>query len=157
MFVIRPSKGVRLSVDVGTVRIGIASCDRDQIMASPVATLSGEETAIEEIVSLIDEYNAELIYVGKPISLSQGHTASTEMAIAFAHHLASTTPIPVHLLDERLTTVSAQTQLHASGKSTKQSRNVIDQIAAVVLLDHAMAIEKSTGNLAGELVYPDGK
>ena len=151
---ITPSKGVRLSVDVGTVRVGVARCDRDQIMASPVATLSGEETAIKEIVSLIDEYNAELIYVGKPISLNQGHTASTEMAIAFAHHLASTSQIPVHLVDERLTTVSAQTQLHASGKSTKQSRNVIDQIAAVVLLDHAMAIEKATGNLAGELVNP---
>ena len=151
---ITPSKGVRLSVDVGTVRVGVARCDRDQIMASPVTTLSGEETAIEEIIALADEYSAELIYVGKPISLNQGHTASTEMAIAFAQHLASTSPKPVHLVDERLTTVSAQTQLHASGKSSKQSKNVIDQIAAVVLLDHAMAIEKSTGNLAGELVNP---
>jgi putative Holliday junction resolvase len=152
--VITPSKGVRLSVDVGTVRVGVARCDRDQIMATPVATLSGEDTAIEEIIALADEYSAELIYVGKPISLNQGHTASTDMAIAFAQHLASTAPIPVHLVDERLTTVSAQTQLHVSGKSTKQSKNVIDQIAAVVLLDHAMAIEKSTGNLAGELVNP---
>lgn len=151
---ITPSKGVRLSVDVGTVRVGVARCDRDQIMASPVATLSGEETAIEELLALADEYSAELIYVGKPISLNQSHTASTEMAIAFAQHLAGTSPIPVHLVDERLTTVSAQTQLHASGKSTKQSKNVIDQIAAVVLLDHAIAIEKSTGNLAGELVNP---
>ena len=154
---ITPSKGVRLSVDVGTVRVGVARCDRDQIMASPVATFSGEETAIEEILKLVDEYNAELIYVGKPISLNQSHTASTEMAIAFAHHLAGVSPVQVHLVDERLTTVSAQSQLHTSGKSTKQSRNVIDQIAAVVLLDHAMAIEKSTGNLAGELVYPQGK
>lgn len=151
---ITPSKGVRLSVDVGTVRVGVARCDRDQIMASPVSTLSGEETAIEELIALADEYSAELIYVGKPISLNQGHTASTEMAIAFAQHLASTSSIPVHLVDERLTTVSAQSQLHASGKSTKQSKNVIDQIAAVVLLDHAMAIEKATGNLAGELVNP---
>lgn len=151
---ITPSKGVRLSVDVGTVRIGVARCDRDQIMASPVATLSGEETAIEEIIALAGEYSAELIYVGKPISLNLGHTASTEMAIAFAQHLASTSLIPVHLVDERLTTVAAQTQLHASGKSAKQSKNAIDQIAAVVLLDHAMAIEKSTGNLAGELVNP---
>ena len=151
---ITPSKGVRLSVDVGTVRVGVARCDRDQIMASPVATLSGEETAIEELIAIAKEYGAELIYVGKPISLSQGHTASTEMAIAFAQHMASASTIPVHLVDERLTTVSAQTQLHASGKSAKQSKNVIDQIAAVVLLDHAMAIEKSTGNLAGELVNP---
>lgn len=151
---VTPNKGVRLSVDVGTVRIGVARCDQDQIMAMPVATLDANNNAIEELLKLIQEYQAELIYVGKPVSLDSNHTASTQMAVAFADHLAGTTDKPVYLVDERLTTISAQSQLHSAGKNTKQSRGVIDQVAAVILLDHAIAIEKSKGTLAGELVIP---
>ena len=151
---VTPNKGVRLAVDVGTVRIGVARCDQEQIMAMPVATLDANNNAIEALLKLIDEYQAQLIYVGKPVSLDSNHTASTEMAIAFADHLASTTDKPVYLVDERLTTVSAQSQMHTVGKNTKQSRGVIDQVAAVILLDHAMSIEKAKGTLAGEFVDP---
>ena len=146
----KPGSGIRVSIDVGTVRIGIAKSDHDQIMAVPVTTISAKHGALNEIVKLIEESQAELVYVGKPIGLGNNLTASTEMAIAFAHELATFTKIPVHLLDERLTTVSAQAQLHSVGKNSKQGRDVIDQIAAVLLLDHAMAIEKSTDMLAGE-------
>lgn len=149
---ITPSKGVRLAVDVGSVRIGVARCDQDQIMAMPVATVNAGSKAITQVIDLIQEFNAEVIYVGKPISLSTNETESTKLAIDFASKLAAVVNFPVRLLDERLTTVSAQTQLHASGKSAKQARGVIDQIAAVILLDHALALEQSTGTLAGEPV-----
>jgi putative Holliday junction resolvase len=148
--VIKPANGIRVSIDVGTVRIGIAKSDQDQIMAVPVATISATPGAKNEIAKLINETHAELVYVGKPIGLNSASTASTQMAIAFARELEHLINVPIHLLDERLTTVSAQAQLHSVGKNSKQGRNVIDQIAAVLLLDHAMAIEKSTEMLAGQ-------
>lgn len=162
---IAPGKGVRLGIDVGTVRIGVAKSDQDQIMALPVATLANSGTAeisdeaIEKAFEIISDIQPQVVYVGKPISLSSNETKSTQMAIEFAHKLAnqvSQTPITIRLLDERLTTVSAQAQLHAAGKNSKQGKNVIDQVAAIVLLDHAMSIEKTTGTLAGESVIPIG-
>lgn len=154
-FVITPGKGVRFAVDVGTVRIGLARTDRDQIMALPVSTIEANLDAVAKVSELAKDFQAEVIYVGKPIGLKAAHTDSTEMAEKFATQLALTSEIEVRLLDERLTTVSAQSALHASGKSAKQGRGVIDQVAAVILLDHAMAIENSTGTLAGEIVSPE--
>lgn len=153
---IEPSKGVRLAIDVGTVRIGVARSDRDQIMALPVATISASADAVTEVLKLAAEYEANLVYVGKPITLKSAETKSTLMSIDFAQKLANALSpnVLVRLLDERLTTVSAQAQIHASGKNSKQGKNVIDQVAAIVLLDHAMSIEKSTGTLAGESVTP---
>lgn len=156
---ITPGKGVRLAIDVGTVRIGVARSDQDQIMALPVTTVTVSNQVVREIIEIIYEIDPKVIYVGKPISLKSGQTKSTQMSIDFANELAGElakdqnhTGVQIRLLDERLTTVSAQSQLHASGKSTKQGKNVIDQVAAIVLLDHAMSIEKSMGTLAGEEV-----
>ena len=147
-----PNKGVRLAIDVGTTRIGVARCDREHLLAVPVQTVSAGDSAILEISQIAKELQAELIYVGKPVSLGDRHTISTEMAIQFALELQGESEIPVRLLDERLTSVSAQTKLHESGKKAKDFKSVIDQVAAVILLDHAMAIEKTTGTLAGESV-----
>lgn len=147
-----PSKGVRLAIDVGTTRIGVARCDREHLLAVPVQTISAGGSAVLEISQIAKDLQAELIYVGKPISLGDKHTNSTEMAVQFAIELQGKSNIPIRLLDERLTSVSAQTKLHETGKKAKDFKSVIDQVAAVILLDHAMAIEKSTGTLAGESV-----
>lgn len=150
----QPSKGVRLAVDVGSVRIGVARCDTDQIMALPLTTLANDETTIEQLLQLAAEYSAQVIYVGKPISLNENETASTFLAKDFADELSLLTDIPVHLLDERLTTVSAKNVIQDAGKSEKKSRSYVDQVAAVILLEQALAIEKSTGRLAGTSVTP---
>ena len=148
----QPSKGVRLAIDVGSVRVGVARCDSDQIMALPLATLANDELTIEKIISFASDYSAQLIYVGKPVSLKESETASTFLATDFAMELSSLTEIPVHLLDERLTTVSAKNVIKETGKTEKKSRDYVDQVAAVILLEQAIAIEKSTGRLAGSLV-----
>lgn len=148
----QPSKGVRLAIDVGSVRVGVARCDSDQIMALPLATLANDESTIEKIIIFASDYSAQLIYVGKPVSLNESETASTFLATDFAMELSSLTEIPVHLLDERLTTVSAKNVIKETGKTEKKSRNYVDQVAAVILLEQAIAIEKSTGRLAGSLV-----
>jgi putative Holliday junction resolvase len=106
-------------------------------MAMPVATLNASENNINEVISFAQEFGAQLIYVGKPISLNENVTSSTLLAEEFANRLAMQWEQPVRLLDERLTTVSATNTLQVNGKNSKEGRSIIDQVAAVILLDHA--------------------
>jgi putative Holliday junction resolvase len=143
---------VRLGVDVGTARIGVARSDFHGMLATPVETVARSTTGsadIDRIAALCRELDCSEIVVGLPLSLSGGSTASTDDAIAFAARIAQATDAPVRMIDERLTTVSAQAALHRSGRAVKGSRPVIDQIAAVILLQHALDSEASTGNPPG--------
>lgn len=147
--------GVRIALDVGSVRIGVAKCDRDGLLATPVATIASGPDALLEIVNLVQELSAVCIYVGKPISLAGKDTASTASAINFATELAKLLndfDLPVRLIDERLSTVSAQRGMHEAGRNVKQSRDAIDQAAAVVILEHALDSERHTGDFVGEEV-----
>jgi putative Holliday junction resolvase len=143
--------GVRVGIDIGTVRIGVARSDRDGYLATPVETVDrGSENPIGQLVSLIAELEAIEVIVGLPLSLNGSHTASTEDALVMAHELAQNASVPVRLVDERLTTVSAHSALRAAGKKQKQTRSVIDQVAAVMILQHALDSERSSGNLPGK-------
>lgn len=135
------TRGRRLGLDVGTARIGVASCDPDGILATPVETIrvvSGGpkwEQELKRLRELVEEYDAIGVVVGLPVSLKGRETASTEMARSFVSALAQTDPdLPVEFVDERLTTVTASAALHGAGRNTKKQRNVIDQAAAIVLL-----------------------
>ena len=143
--------GVRVGIDVGTVRIGVARSDRDGLLATPVETVDRtSENAVEQITQIISELDACEVIVGLPLSLNGGNTPSTEDALSIARDLASQTEVPVRLIDERLTTVSAHSALRATGKNQKQTRGVIDQVAAVMILQHALDTERSSGNLPGK-------
>ncbi len=125
--------GVVLAVDVGTVRVGVAASDPHRVLASPVETVQAPGHA--RVVELATEREAVLVVVGLPTSLSgQASSASADMARTWAATLEELIDVPVQLVDERLTTVSATQALRASGRSSKQSRKVIDQAAAVALL-----------------------
>ena len=146
--------GVRLCFDVGQVRIGVAKCDRDQILAVPVMTLPVDEQTTMVVAELIADIEPGAIYIGLPINLHGRNTASTESAITFATQLtqslnAVNQDIPIRLIDERLSTTSALGALRDSGKSAKESKGLVDQAAAVEILEHALAIEKRTQALAG--------
>ena len=147
--------GVRLGVDVGRARIGVARCDRDGILATPVETVARGAGDLARIVALREEYDAVEIVVGLPLSLSGGSTASTEDARAFAAAIARVGATPVRLVDERLSTVTAQSQLRDNGRSTRSSRSVVDQVAAVIILQTALDSERSAGSPPGVLVDPD--
>jgi putative Holliday junction resolvase len=143
--------GVRVGIDIGTVRIGVARSDRDGYLATPIETIDrGSENPIAQIVAVITELNALEVIVGLPLSLNGTHTASTEDALLMARELADETSVPIRLIDERLTTVSAHSAMRAVGKKQKQTRSVIDQVAAVMILQHALDSERSTGNLPGK-------
>jgi putative Holliday junction resolvase len=148
-------QGIRVGVDVGKVRIGVARSDPHGMLATPVETVPRGDGDIERILALAAEYDAIELVVGLPLSLAGTATASTDDATGFASLLAARTGIPVRLVDERLSTVSAQAALHASGRTTKQSRGVIDQVAAVIIVQHALDFERTAGTPPGEIAHPD--
>ncbi|QEE61285.1 Holliday junction resolvase RuvX [Salinibacterium sp. dk2585] len=145
--------GVRIGVDVGRVRIGVARSDLHGVLATPVETLPRGAGDVAAIVALAKELEAVEVVVGLPLSLSGASTASTDDARAFAGQLA-TAGLSVRLVDERLSTVSAQHALRANGRTTKNSRKVVDQVAAVIILQHALDAERSRGDAPGTAVDP---
>ena len=145
-------RGVRLGVDVGRARVGVARSDPDALLAVPVETVARVGTPIARIVEIATEYDALEILVGLPVSLSGGETASTADARAFADELAAASTLPIRLVDERLSTVTAHDALRRSGRSQRKSRSIVDQVAAVVLLQQALDVERQSGNPAGTAV-----
>ncbi|MGQ0466773.1 MAG: Holliday junction resolvase RuvX [Sporichthyaceae bacterium] len=147
--------GVRLGVDLGSVRIGVAASDRTGMLAVPVETVPRGKGDLDRLSALVEEHEAVAVFVGLPRSLSgkEGPAATgvREWAAGLAARLA---PVEVRLVDERLSTVSAAGNLRASGVSAKKGRSVVDQAAAVVFLQAALDTERATGNPPGEPVAP---
>jgi putative Holliday junction resolvase len=149
--------GVRVGVDVGTVRIGVARSDNHAMLATPVETVSRDKSGTSDLARLgaiILDLEAMEVIVGLPLALSGNRTASTDDAVHFAEALALAIAVPVRLVDERLSTVSAQAALRSSGRSTRNQRPVVDQVAATIILQHALDSERATGRPAGSLVHP---
>jgi len=143
--------GPRLGVDVGTARVGLARCDREGLLATPLATLP-RASALADIAQVAAEIEPLEIVVGLPLALSGRETASTDDAKVFASQLANLLSQPIRMVDERLSTVQAAHRLRSAGKSSKQQKSVIDQAAAVILLQHAIDAEKLGGVPPGHLV-----
>lgn len=147
--------GVRIGVDVGTARIGVARSDPHGVLATPIETVKRGPGDLGRIADLAVEHAAVEIIVGLPIALSGRETASTGDAREFAGRLARVQGAPVRLVDERLSTVSANSALRASGRNAKNSRLVVDQVAAVIILQHALDFERSAETPPGVVVHPD--
>jgi putative holliday junction resolvase len=137
-------RGRRIAFDYGDVRIGVAISDPDSILASPLTTLSsGDPKLFTEIAELMVEHEPVGIYVGNPMNLSGKSSNSAEKAAIFAEKLRAEFKVPVALIDERLSTVSATNSMRQSGISAKDARGRIDMAAAVAILEQALAIEKN--------------
>ena len=149
--------GVRLGVDVGTVRIGVARSDLHGMLATPVETVPRGAGDVVRIAALVAELEATEVIVGLPLALSGRATASTEDASGFAARLAAALPVAVRLVDERLSTVSAQAALRTAGRSTRSQRPVVDQVAATIILQHALDTERASGKPAGTSVDQTGR
>lgn len=146
-------RGVRLGIDPGDARIGVASCDPSGILATPVETVRRGEGDLDRIAALATELGAVLVYVGLPRSLSGGEGPAAGKVRAFVADLAARiAPLPVHLVDERMSTVSAEAVLRDRGKKGKKRRAVVDQAAAVVILQTAIDTERTQGTPTGERV-----
>lgn len=147
--------GIRLAVDIGSTRIGIARCDPDGLLASPLTTISRGPGDIDALAALAAGEGAIEIVVGLPTGLSGREGAAAAQARAFAATLArALAPVPVRLVDERFTTVIAHDALRRGGRGARERRPVVDQAAAALILQGALDAERSTGRPAGELVGP---
>ncbi len=153
-------RGVRLGIDVGRARVGVARCDPDGLLATPVETVPRDDDSIPRILDLAEEHGAFELLVGLPLSLSGADTPSTQDAREFAAALAGASAghpsgRTVRLVDERLSTVSAHAALRETGRSQRSSRSIVDQVAAVVLLQQALDLEKNQGRPPGIAVLAD--
>ena len=129
--------GRRLGVDVGTVRVGVALSDATGMLASPLETLrrAKDGSDLDRLAELVVTHEVVEVVVGLPRHLSGASGASARDASTYAAALTSRVgDVPVHLVDERLSTVTAAGSLRASGLDSRQQRPVIDQAAAVVIL-----------------------
>jgi putative Holliday junction resolvase len=136
-------RGRRIAFDYGDVRIGVAASDSDSILVVPITTLStSSKSLLKEISAIFDEISPIEIYVGKPINLSGLEGVATSKALGFAEDLKEITQVPIKLIDERMSTISASRSLREAGKDSKQSKSIIDMAAAVAILEFAIAVEK---------------
>jgi len=153
--------GVRLGIDPGDARIGVARSDPSGFLASPVETVrrgKGDLARIARILAAEQEESTVLeVVMGLPRSLSGGEGPAAAKVREFAAALARrVAPVPVRLVDERMTTVSAEAMLRDQGRTGVRRRAVVDQAAAVLILQHALDTERATGRAPGEIVEETG-
>jgi putative Holliday junction resolvase len=147
--------GVRLAVDVGTARLGVARCDPGGLLASPLATIRRGHGDLDSLAALVAASGAIEVVVGLPTGLSGREGAAATQARVFADALAARlAPLPVRLVDERFTTVIAHDALRAGGHGSRARRPVVDQAAAALILQGALDTERATGRPPGERAGP---
>ena len=148
--------GTRLGIDPGDARIGVARSDPSGFLATPVETIRRGKGDLARIARLVREEEVVEVVVGLPRSLSGGEGPAAAKVRDFAGRLAErVAPVPVRLVDERLTTVTAEAMLRDRGRKGQQRRAVVDQAAAVMILQHALDTERATGAPPGEPVERD--
>jgi len=145
-------RGVRLGVDWGKVRVGVAACDADGLLAYPVETVpsTSEDAAFVRLADLVDEYGAVEVVMGLPLALDGNAKLAATDVEGVADRLAARLSVPLRLVDERLTTAAAHRLL--GRLDSRRRRGVIDQAAATGILEGALEAEHNTGEPPGWLV-----
>ena len=132
-------RGVRLDVDWGKARIGVAASDRDAILAFPVETVQTADHPVQRLAEIVAEYEPVEVIMGLPVALNGTEQLAAQDVRNAGHELAEAiSPIPVRWIDERMTTRTAARALHEAGRSARKQRSVIDQAAAVAILEHVL-------------------
>ena len=135
-------RGRRIAFDYGDVRTGVALCDPDGIIASPLTVLeTRSKSFLKEIASLLEEHQPIHIFIGKPLNMSGTSGESAAKVDEFVSDIKSISSLPITLIDERLSTVSAQKRLKEAGVSSKDSKALIDAMAAVSILEQGLLSE----------------
>jgi putative Holliday junction resolvase len=136
-------RGRRIAFDYGDARIGVAASDQDSILVSPITTLAtSSRNLFKQIAEIFEEVDPIAVYVGKPTNLNGVDSTSTSKVLSFVEDLKKITEIPISLVDERMSTVSASRSLREAGVDSKKSKSIIDMAAAVGILEFAITMEK---------------
>ena len=149
-------RGPRVAIDWGDMRIGVAACDPDGVLTFPVSTVRAGVDEIAALTAVVGEYRPIEVLVGLPRSMSGGEGPAAALARERAARLARAVRVPVRLVDERLSTVTAARRLRAGGRKAREQRGVIDAAAAAAILEQALALERAQGRPPGELVSATG-
>ena len=144
-------RGRRVGIDYGDVRVGVAISDLEAILVSPLTTLINDQDLLKNLSEIITENQPIYIAIGSPLHLSGDLSSKSNTVNQFAEKLKSITDTNIYLIDERLTTKSAQNQLRDVGIESKKSRKIIDQMAAVNILNQALLLETSPKGLGDSL------
>jgi len=125
-----------LGIDFGLKRVGLAVCDPTGTLVSPLKTLerTTRDALFDELIEIIQNESIETVVVGLPLSLEGGDTLTTRQARNFAESLTRRVAVPVHLMDERLTSAEAEEELNAAGLRGKKKKMALDSQAAVIIL-----------------------
>lgn len=136
-------RGRRIAFDYGDARIGVAICDPDGILSTPLPFLDAKHPKlIKHIEALFVEFEPIAIYLGEPKHLSGSEGVAIEKVRNFAAALSENFSLPIIYIDERLSTVDAQRRLREAGKNSKESKSLIDSMAAVAILEGGLARER---------------
>jgi putative Holliday junction resolvase len=136
-------RGRRIAFDYGDARIGVAASDQDSILVSPITTLAtSSRNLFKQIAEIFEEVDPIAVYVGKPTNLNGLDSTATSKVLNFVEDLKKITEIPIRLVDERMSTVSASRFLREAGLDSKKSKSIIDMAAAVGILEFAITMEK---------------
>lgn len=137
-------RGRRIAFDYGDVRIGVAVCDPDGIICTPLTALKTQDPDLDsKLISLFDEYEPIYIALGEPRHLSGSGSAKMELVAAFAQDLQALRDIEIRYIDERFSTVNAASKLRASGRDARASKEFIDSAAAAEILESALASDRA--------------
>lgn len=142
--------GVRLALDWGQARIGVAACDREGLLCYPVETVAARPDPGPRLRRLLADYEPLEIVVGLPRTLA-GEEGTAAAAVREQVAACLGDAVVVRFVDERLSTVTASRQLHGAGRNARRQRAIIDQAAAVAILEQALALERASGRAAGGL------
>ena len=145
-------KGVRLGLDLGTARIGVAVSDPDGLIASPRSALKAAPGSTDDLCALVRDIAPIEVVVGLPISLSGAEGSAARGVREWATRLAGQIDVHVRLVDERLSTVQAQRAYRDQGRTTRETRESIDSSSAAVLLQFVLDSERSRGEAPGEVL-----
>lgn len=140
----------RLALDWGKVRIGVAACDNLEILAFPVTTVPVDGNEIAQISELLLQYSSQELIIGKPVNLRGEADLAVAHILTQVEKLRQIIDIPIILVDERMTTALAQKNLRATGKNARKQRDIIDQEAAVAILEYVLNSARM-GKSVGEI------
>lgn len=133
-------RGRRIAFDYGDARIGVAICDPDGILATPLQALPAQSPSLLSLIGdLLSEYEPIEIFIGLPKNMSGSQGSSVEKAQSFGAKISAITSTQITFVDERLSTVDAQRRLRDAGKSAKESKELIDSMSAVLILEQGLA------------------
>ena len=136
---------VIMSVDYGDARTGIAVCDEFEMLASPIEVIHSdyEPKVIARIKEISAKYKPSLFVVGLPKNMNSSVGERAAKCMRFAENLKEETGIETALWDERLTTVSAHNYLNQTNTRGKKRKNVVDAVAATIILEDYLAYRKN--------------